>query len=430
MGASTPNIAPVIQEIVDQANWVSGNALAVIITGTGERVAHAYNSDPNKAPLLYIEYNTGTPVNQAPVVNAGLDQTVEVPSAAALPAVANLSGTVTDDGLPTPLNLTSTWSKQSGPGDVTFGDPSAAVTTVSFSAGGVYVLRLTADDGALSAFDELTVTVNVNQAPVVDAGGDQTITLPAFASLDGAVNDYGLHTAPSVTTAWSKQSGPGDVTFGDANAVDTTATFSIDGVYVLRLTADDGAVTAFDDVTITVNAAPPVNQAPAVNAGPDQTVTLPAAANLNGTVVDDGLPAPPNLTTTWSKQLGPGDVTFGNANEVDTTATFSTDGEYVLRLTADDGELTFFDEVTITVNAAPPVNQAYGQRRARPDHHAARLRELRRRCHRRWSARSAERDDDLEQAVRAGRRHLRRRQRSRYDGDLLGQRRLRPAAHG
>ncbi len=354
----TPNIAPVIQEIVDQANWVSGNALAVIITGTGERVAHAYNSDPNKAPLLYIEYNTGTPVNQAPVVNAGLDQTVEVPSAAALPAVANLSGTVTDDGLPTPLNLTSTWSKQSGPGDVTFGDPSAAVTTVSFSAGGVYVLRLTADDGALSAFDELTVTVNVNQAPVVDAGGDQTITLPAFASLDGAVTDDGLPTPPSVTTAWSKQSGPGDVTFGDANAVDTTATFSIDGVYVLRLTADDGAVTAFDDVTITVNAAPPVNQAPAVNAGPDQTVTLPAAANLNGTVVDDGLPAPPNLTTTWSKQLGPGDVTFGNANEVDTTATFSTDGEYVLRLTADDGELTFFDEVTITVNAASPVNQA------------------------------------------------------------------------
>ena len=353
----TPNIAPVIQEIVNQANWVSGNALAVIITGTGERVAHAYNSDPNKAPLLYIEYNTETPSNLAPVVNAGPDQTLTVASAAALPAVANLNGTASDDGLPAPPSLVTTWSKQSGPGDVVFGSANAAVTTASFSAAGVYVLRLTADDGALSAFDELTVTVNVNQAPVVDAGGDQTITLPAFASLDGAVTDDGLPAPPSLVTAWSKQDGPGDVTFGDASAVDTTATFSVNGVYVLRLTADDGELSAFDEVTITVNAAPPVNQAPTVNAGPDQTVTLPSSASLSGTVMDDGLPAPPNLVTTWSKQSGPGDVTFGNANALNTSASFSQAGTYVLRLTADDGALSAFDEVTITVNAAPPVNQ-------------------------------------------------------------------------
>ena len=145
----TPNIAPVIQEIVDQANWVSGNALAVIITGTGERVAHAYNSDPNKAPLLYIEYNTGTPVNQAPVVNAGLDQTVEVPSAAALPAVANLSGTVTDDGLPTPepdFDLEQAVRRATSPGDPKSGGNHCIVLCR-------WRLRLAAhrDDGALSA---------------------------------------------------------------------------------------------------------------------------------------------------------------------------------------------------------------------------------------------------------------------------------------
>jgi hypothetical protein len=47
------------------------------------------------------------------------------------------------------------------------------------------------------------------------------------------------------------------VTFGDAVAVDTSASFSTDGVYVLRLAADDGALTTFDDVTITVNPVPP-----------------------------------------------------------------------------------------------------------------------------------------------------------------------------
>jgi hypothetical protein len=37
---------------------------------------------------------------------------------------------------------------------------------------------------------------------------------------------------------------------------------------------------------------------------------------------------------------------------VDTTASFSTEGTYVLRLTADDGELSAYDELTITVNEA------------------------------------------------------------------------------
>jgi len=52
----TPEIAPVIQEIVNQAGWSSGNALALIITGTGHRTAESYNGDRSGAPLLHIEY--------------------------------------------------------------------------------------------------------------------------------------------------------------------------------------------------------------------------------------------------------------------------------------------------------------------------------------------------------------------------------------
>lgn len=93
------------------------------------------------------------------------------------------------------------------------------------------------------------------------------------------------------------------------------------------------------------------NQAPTVNAGLDQTITLPTDATLNGTVTDDGLPDPPaTVTTTWSQVSGPGKVTFTNASAVDTTASFSTDSVYVLRLTPDNGELNTYDEVTVTVN--------------------------------------------------------------------------------
>ncbi len=65
-----------------------------------------------------------------------------------------------------------------------------------------------------------------------------------------------------------------------------------------------------------MNPAVPVNQPPVVNAGPDQTVNLPAAANLAGAATDDGLPNPPAaFTTTWSVVSGPGTVTFANPNQ-------------------------------------------------------------------------------------------------------------------
>ncbi|MBC8433239.1 MAG: hypothetical protein H8D96_15120 [Desulfobacterales bacterium] len=103
---------------------------------------------------------------------------------------------------------------------------------------------------------------------------------------------------------------------------------------------------------------PPPNQAPVVGAGDDQTVGLSTQANLDGTAVDDGLPIPPGaFTTTWSKVSGPGNVTFGDASQVDTTADFSAYGEYVLRLTADDSELTAFDDVTVTVKIGEYVER-------------------------------------------------------------------------
>jgi hypothetical protein len=42
-------------------------------------------------------------------------------------------------------------------------------------------------------------------------------------------------------------------------------------------------------------------------------------------------------------------VTFGSDTAIDTTAMFSEPGDYVLRLTANDGWVKTFDEVTVTV---------------------------------------------------------------------------------
>ncbi len=102
---------------------------------------------------------------------------------------------------------------------------------------------------------------------------------------------------------------------------------------------------------IEVQATGPTNQPPVVNAGPDQTVTFPASVNLSGTVSDDGLIAPVSIT--WSKVSGPGTVTFSNPTALNTTASFSTPGIYVLRLSAFDGENTASDDLIVTVNPPP-----------------------------------------------------------------------------
>ena len=204
--------------------------------------------------------------------------------------------------------------------------------------------------------DEVTYSIasgSTNQAPVIDAGPDQTIALPSSANLNGTVTDDGLPNPPgTVTTIWSEVSGPGTVTFGDASAVDTTASFSASGSYVLKLQASDSVLSSSDTATVTVNPASQ-NQPPMVNAGLDQTVILPNSATLSGTANDDGLPNPPGtLITTWSQFSGPGTVTFGDASSLSTTASFSAAGTYVLRLTADDSALQSSDDVTLTVSPA------------------------------------------------------------------------------
>ncbi len=92
--------------------------------------------------------------------------------------------------------------------------------------------------------------VSVNKPPIVDAGSDQIIILPATATLTGTATDDGLPFG-ALSVSWTKVSGPGTVTFSSQNI----ATFSAQGTYVLRLTASDGQFSSSDDVIIIVNSA-------------------------------------------------------------------------------------------------------------------------------------------------------------------------------
>ncbi len=63
----TPNLGSVVQEVVNRAGWQSGNALVVIITGTGKRIAESYDGSASGAPRLVVSFTTDND-NLPPVI--------------------------------------------------------------------------------------------------------------------------------------------------------------------------------------------------------------------------------------------------------------------------------------------------------------------------------------------------------------------------
>ena len=304
---------------------------------------------------------TPTLVNVGPSVNAGPNAAPEFPDS------ANLDGTVTDDAKPAPpAAVTTVWSKFSGPGAVTFGDANAIDTTAAFTLPGPHVLRLTADDGAVKTFDAVTITPT---SPI-------TVTVTAT---DASAGEQGPNTGTFTFTRTGSTSGALTVNFtvsGTASAADYAALPTsvvlpdTEASATLIVTpVNDAVVEGTETVVVTLaggfyniggTGAATVNivdndVAPTVN------ITSPTAANVNvptgvgvileANATDDGMPGP--LTFTWSRVSGPGTATFAPTNTANTTVTFSAAGTYVLRLTANDGQFSGTDEVTVnfgTVN--------------------------------------------------------------------------------
>jgi hypothetical protein len=54
----TSDITSVVQEIVNRPGWLSGNSLAIIITGVGRRTAESFDGDAAGAALLEVTFTT------------------------------------------------------------------------------------------------------------------------------------------------------------------------------------------------------------------------------------------------------------------------------------------------------------------------------------------------------------------------------------
>jgi hypothetical protein len=87
-------------------------------------------------------------------------------------------------------------------------------------------------------------------APLVTAGVDRVVVQGGKTFLNGLVRTIKVE---SPGLAWTKVSGPGDVTFENAGAANTSATFSTPGDYVLALTATDGGLSGSGSLHVKVD---------------------------------------------------------------------------------------------------------------------------------------------------------------------------------
>jgi pimeloyl-ACP methyl ester carboxylesterase len=189
---------------------------------------------------------TSGPVNNPPSANAGADKVITLP-------VNSLS--LTGTGNDTDGSVVSYgWEKVSG-GAATLAGASSSTLSISGLTAGTYVFRLTVtDDKGAKGTDEVTVTVNANNAPVANAGADKSITLPLNSlSITGSGTDSD---GSVVSYAWSKSSG-GAVTITGATSPAVSFSGLVAGTYVFRLTVtDDKGASGSDEVTVVVYPAP------------------------------------------------------------------------------------------------------------------------------------------------------------------------------
>jgi hypothetical protein len=188
-------------------------------------------------------------------------------------------------------------------------------------------------------------TAPTSSAPVVSAGADQTITLPANSLyIQGSASD-----ADGISTyQWTKVSG-GTASLSGQTTSKVRAYNLVAGSYVFRLTVKDSKGNSkSDDVAVTVKNSTTTNVAPVAYAGPDKNLLLPATSiKLVGSAKDaDGSIA----SYQWTQYGGPTKATI--ASSTSPTATFSglKAGNYYFRLTVKDNRgATDDDNVLVRV---------------------------------------------------------------------------------
>ncbi|HEY2955735.1 MAG TPA: PKD domain-containing protein [Candidatus Eisenbacteria bacterium] len=269
----TPDLAPVIQEIVNRPGWASGNALAIVVTGTGHRTAWAYNGSPAQAPLLHVEFVTGE--GSPPVARLAVAQV-------ATPAVTvRADGSASTAAASTPI-ASYRFDFGDGTSPVTTATPTAAAEH-TYAAAGTYTVTLLVTDTAGRSSTPATASVTVTPAATAPTARLTVAQLanPALtARADGSTSTAG--SSPIASYRFDFGDGTSPATIAAPTAAAQHA-YAAAGTYTVTLVATDanglGSAPASASIAVQPDSAPAARLTVTQLASPALTVRADGSAS-------------------------------------------------------------------------------------------------------------------------------------------------------
>ena len=309
----------------------------------------------NSEPCTVLVQASKNPSNQAPVAFAGGAQSVSLSGS---PVILDGSDSFDPDG----DEITHTWEILTAPAGSsisteTLSDPDQAVASFTPDAGGTYYVSLQVCDGApLCASDTATITVGGtggNEPPIADAGDDTVTEVGRPASLDGSNSSD--PNGDTLTFAWTIETQPSGsaAIVEDADLEIASLQPDVAGLYVVRLTVDDGATS--DSDLMQVEAVPEgTNLPPECEETEDQEIELGEVVLLDGSGTTD--PNGDTLSYLWTLISAPDGSTIGIDDPTAEITALRPDvgGEYVVQFQAMDGTENCFFQFTVTVEDTTP----------------------------------------------------------------------------
>jgi hypothetical protein len=306
-----------------------------------------------KADLVLVGSLNARPAgNQAPIANAGPDQSVTVGVTVELDG----SGSSDADG----DALTYEWTLLATPGGsaASLLDATTATPSLMLDQPGDYDIQLIVRDQFGRGQPDVVRISTSNRAPVADAGPDQRAQVGGRVTLDSSASiepDGHL-----ITRVWSFVARPADstATLSDPTAVRPWFVADLEGDYELELVVTDTfGASATDRVVVSTSTS---NAPPVAEAGPDQSVPpgMTTTVTLDGSASRD--PDLDPLSYQWTFiAIPPGSsAALSQIDPANPQATFAVDldGDYVVQLVVSDGTTTSAaDTVLVTTGNVAPV---------------------------------------------------------------------------
>jgi hypothetical protein len=354
--SNDPDAAPLPLSFV----WTQTDGTAIVLSGA-ESATPSFLADQagtytfsltvsdgqatSKADSVTITVQAAA-ANQPPVANAGADRNVNVGTLVALDG----SGSSDPDEGPSPLSFS--WVQTDGE-TLTLTGSDTPTPTFTADQAGTYRFELTVSDGVASRQDTVQVIVESttgNQAPIADAGADQTVSLEAGDTvvLNGSASTDPDHAPSPLTYQWTQVAGAAVVLIGADTASPTFAVATI-GDYIFQLTVSDGAATSEDTVLVHVESGSG-DVPPSASAGTDQTVNVGTPVILDGGLTTGSGP----LTYAWTQTGGPVEVALAGRNSREASLIPPKAGLYTFQLAASNALGHSEDSVQINARAVGP----------------------------------------------------------------------------